>query len=234
MRECQFKTAELVARHGYHKNTTRHNFSPTTTNMVNPTPRRMTMSFGNLQGGSTTRDNQERPTGAVQQPPPTVVETVVSSGQSLTSSIGIGEFGMNAAHRGNAATFSMAVKDNLFPKLKFLQGTNVSLDFSMDTTSICGFLRLCCGVAEADAYQWWADHSSMLKNIHTDIRNNKIKMIKQQFNGKIISFGLSLQDETSITTTTAHIFVDNKLGFRKISLKPQRSCNVHSCINAST
>ena len=87
--------------------------------------------------------------------------------------------------RGNAATFSMAVKDNLFPKLKFLQGTNASLDFSMDTTSICGFLRLCCGVAEADAYQWWADHSVMLKNIHTDIRNNKIKMIKQQFNGKL-------------------------------------------------
>ena len=234
MRECRFKTAELVACHGYHKNTTRHNFSPTTTNMVNPTPRRMTMSFGNWQGGSTSRDNQEKQMGAVQQPPPTVVETVVSSGQSLTSSIGIGEFGMNAAHRGNAATFSMAVKDNLFPKLKFLQGTNASLDFSMDTTSICGFLHLCCGVAEADAYQWWADHSSMLKNIHTDIRNNKIKMIKQQFNGKIVSFGLSLQDETSITTTTAHIFVDNKLGFRKISLKPQRSCNVHSCINAST
>ena len=37
----------------------------------------------------------------------------------------------------------------------------------------------------ADAYQWWADHSVMLKNIHTDIHNNKIKMIKQQFNGKL-------------------------------------------------
>ena len=101
--------------------------------------------------------------------PPPVVETVVSSSQSQTSSIGIGEFGMNPAHRGNAATFSMAVKDNLFPKLKFLQGTNASLEFSLDTTSICGYLRLCCGVAEADAYQWWADHCIMLKNIHTDI-----------------------------------------------------------------
>ena len=106
----------------------------------------------------------------------------------------------------------MAVKDNLFPKLKFLQGTNASLEFSMDTTSICGFLHLYCGVAEADAYQWWADHSVMLKNIHTDIHNNKIKMIKQQFNGKFISFALILQ-ETSITTATAHIFVNNKLGF---------------------
>jgi hypothetical protein len=54
----------------------------------------------------------------------------------------------------------------------------------MDATSICGFLRISCGVSEADAYQWWDDHRVMLKNIHTDYHNNKIKMIKQQFNGK--------------------------------------------------
>ena len=209
-----------------------HHFStPTTMSGAKTTTMSMKIT---KQPSHHSNNNLQRPHGGMVKPP-TVVETVVSSGQSQTSSIGIGEFGMNPAHRENAATFSMAVKDNLFPtNLLFLQGTNASLDFSMDTTSICWFLHLCCGVAEADAYQWWADHSSMLKNIHTDIRNNKIKMIKQQFNGKIISFALILQDETSITTTTAHIFVDNKLGFRKISLKPQRSCNVHSCINAST
>jgi hypothetical protein len=116
--------------------------------------------------------------------PPPVVETVVSSSQSLTSSIGIGEFGMNPARKGSAAAFSMAVKDHLFPVLKFLKGTNVSLDFSMDATSICGFLWIKCGVSEGDAHQWWDDHRVMLKNIHTDFRNNKIKMIKQQFIGK--------------------------------------------------
>ena len=46
--------------------------------------------------------------------PPPVVETVISSSQSQTFSIGIGEFGMNPAHRGNVAAFSMAVNDNLF------------------------------------------------------------------------------------------------------------------------
>jgi len=116
--------------------------------------------------------------------PPMVVETVSSSSQSQTSSIGIGEFGMNASHKGSAAAFTMAIKDSLFPKLKFLQGTNASLDFNMDTTSICGYLRVCCGVSEADAGQWWHDHHGFVKNIHTDCRNNKIKMIKQQFNGK--------------------------------------------------
>jgi hypothetical protein len=79
----------------------------------------------------------------------------------------------------------MAVKDHLLPKLKFLKGTNASLDFSMDTTSICGFLQINCGVSKADAYKWWNDHSVMLKNIHTDYRNSKVKMIKQQFNGKL-------------------------------------------------
>ena len=117
--------------------------------------------------------------------PPPVVETVISSSQSLMSSIGIGEFRKNPARRGSAVAFSMAVKDHLFPKLKFLKGTNASLDFSMEPTSICGYLCVCCGVSEADAYQWWDDHRGMLKTIHTDFRNNKIKMIKQQFNGKL-------------------------------------------------
>ena len=166
--------------------TTQHNFSTPTT-MTNPN--HVTMTLENLRGrdarkraGGSSRDSQQHRKRASQPPP--VVEMVGSSSQSQTSSIGIGEFGMNPARRGNAAAFSMAVKDSLFPKLKFLQGTNASLDFSMDTTSICGYLHVCCGVSEADAYQWWDDHRIMLKNIHTDCRNNKIKMVKLQFNGK--------------------------------------------------
>jgi hypothetical protein len=103
----------------------------------------------------------------------------------LAYSIGIGEFGINPAYRGSAVAFSVAVKDHLFPNLKFLKGTNASLDFSMDATSMYGFLQITCGVSKADAYQWWDDHCVMLKNIHTDYCNNKIKMIKQQFNSKL-------------------------------------------------
>jgi hypothetical protein len=111
--------------------------------------------------------------------PPPVVKTIISSSQSLTASIGIGEFGMNPAHKGSAVAFSMGVKDHhLFPKLKFLKGTDASLGFSMDATSICGFLQINCGVSKADAFQWWDDHHVMLKSIHTDYCNNKIKMIK--------------------------------------------------------
>ena len=148
--------------------------------------RKLVMNLGGIQGNP--EKPQQKGNGNTSKDsilPPPVVETVVSSSQSLTSSIGIGEFGMNPARKGSAVAFSMAVKDHLFPKLKFLKGTNASLDFSMDATSICGFLQINCGVSKADAFQWWNDHRVMLKNIHTDYCNNKIKMIKQQFNGKL-------------------------------------------------
>jgi hypothetical protein len=41
-------------------------------------------------------------------------------------------------------------------------------------------------VSDDDAYHWWEAHHTMVKNIHTDCHNNKIKMMKQQFNGKLI------------------------------------------------
>ena len=65
------------------------------------------------------------------------MEAVTSSSSlSQASSIGIGEFGMNPAQKGNAAAFAMAVKDDLFPKVKFLQGTNANLDFSKDDINL--------------------------------------------------------------------------------------------------
>jgi hypothetical protein len=68
------------------------------------------------------------------------VETVISISQSPTSSIDIGEFGINPAHKGNATAFSMAVNDNLFVLLysssyrrqgwnKFIQGCRLPSDF---------------------------------------------------------------------------------------------------------
>jgi len=171
--------------------TTQHKLTTTPTTMRSDKKLHMNLNSVQIRQGTrkhaddSINSNSQKKSSSTAILPPPVVETVVSSSQSLTSSIGIGEFGMNPARRGSAVAFSMAVKDHLFPKLKFLKGTNASLDFSMDPTSICGYLCVCCGVSEADAYQWWDDHRGMLKTIHTDFRNNKIKMIKQQFNGKL-------------------------------------------------
>jgi hypothetical protein len=179
----------------------------------------VTMKFGSIKGNAAKKkqeDNHEihRNNSVPSIQPPPVVETVSSSSQSMTSSIGIGEFGMNQARRGSAVAFSMAVKDHLFPKLKFLKGTNASLDFSMDATSICGYLRVCCGVSEADAYQWWDDHRVMVKNIHTDFRNNKIKMIKQQFNGKLQRLD-NINEKHQLNTLTS---IANQLGSGKTNM----------------
>ena len=118
--------------------------------------------------------------------PATVVE-MTNSSQSQMSSVGIGEFGMNTSKRGNTTTFAMVVRDKLFPKVKFIGGTNTSLDYSTETTSICGLMRLHCNVSHADAYQWWEEQRNMVKAIHTECRNNKIKNIKQLFTGKLDS-----------------------------------------------
>ena len=113
-----------------------------------------------------------------------MVNTDTSSSQSQTSSIGIGEFGMKAAKQGQAANFSWAVKMVLFKHVKFLQGPDASLDFNMNEKSICGFMRIQCGVSESDASQWWEEQKISLRNHLTESRNNKIKMIKQYFIGK--------------------------------------------------
>ena len=125
------------------------------------------------------KDNNEDRKG-----PPKVVNTDMSSSQSQTSSIGIGEFGMKAAKQGQAANFSWAVKMVLFKHVKFLQGPDASLDFNMNEKSICGFMRIQCGVSESDASQWWEEQKISLRNHLTESRNNKIKMIKQYFIGK--------------------------------------------------
>jgi hypothetical protein len=69
-------------------------------------------------------------TSSKMSPAPDVESVTSSSSLSQASSIGIGELGLNLAWRGTAAAFSMAIKDDLFPEVKFLQGTNTSLDFN--------------------------------------------------------------------------------------------------------
>ena len=161
-----------------HNHNTKNNTTSSTETPTMNRDRHMKMKLPpNKQHGQGRKNTTQNRSGNT-IPQQVVLETVISGcSQSQTSSIGIGEFGMNPAHRGNAAAFSMAVKDNLFPKLKFLQGTNASLDFSMDPTSICGFMQVCCGVSEADAYQWWDDHHSLLKTSTWTTATTKLKCL---------------------------------------------------------
>ena len=128
-------------------------------------------------------DNAEE-TDKCKEPPPRRVAMERYSEQSVMSeSIRIGEYGMRTLRKGNMTTFNLAIRESLFPMVKFLGGT---LDYSTEPTSICGLLKKHCNIADADARLWWEVQCTTVKGIHTDCWNNKIKMIKQIFLGKYI------------------------------------------------
>ena len=94
---------------------TKSNTHKLTTMMTMRSNSRLIMNLGGIQGNP--KKPQQKGNGKAKKDsilPPPVVKAVVSSSQSLTSSIGIGEFGMNPACKGSAVAFSMAVKDHLF------------------------------------------------------------------------------------------------------------------------
>ena len=62
----------------------------------------------------TVTTNEESKSSEEEDNPPNIIQADTSAGRSLMSSIGIGEYGMNTAKKGNEATFVIAVKEHLF------------------------------------------------------------------------------------------------------------------------
>ena len=60
---------------------------------------------------------------------------------------------------GKKMTFQMSLKDQLFPLVKFLphEDDDTNLNYSLDATTVCGFLHHHCGVSEADTPNWWQE-----------------------------------------------------------------------------
>ena len=101
------------------------------------------------------QNNNAAETDKCKEPPPREVAIERCSEHSVTlESIGIGEFGMRMSRKGNMTTFNLAIRESLFPMVKFLGGTKTSLDYSTEPTSICGLLRKHCNIANADARLW--------------------------------------------------------------------------------
>ena len=168
-------------------------------------------NYGNNENGiknTPVPNNEESESSKDEDNPPNIIQANTSAGWSLMSSTEIGEYAMNTAKRGNEATFIIAVKEHLFRKIKFLQGKN--LEYNLDPMSICSYLCLHCNVTEKDAPVWWEDLQGKLKQTHTDCRNNKIKTIKQQYYGKLITLceNITHRDNYSFCTSSS------KAGFR--------------------
>jgi hypothetical protein len=114
--------------------------------------------------------------------PPSVIQTSSAGGSSVSAL----EYSMPLNNIGRKVTFQVWVKDCLFPLVKFLpHRDNISnLDYSLDATTVCGFLRNHCGVSEEDAPTWWRDQRKHLRKTLTDFRNNRIKEIQKRFLGE--------------------------------------------------
>ena len=76
---------------------------------------------GNRNKNTTVTSNEESESSENEEDSPNIIQADTSASCSLMSSIGIGEYGMNTAKKGNEATFIIAVKEHLFQKIKFLQ-----------------------------------------------------------------------------------------------------------------
>ena len=117
--------------------------------------------------------------------PPAIVRT--SSVSATASSVSILKYSMPINYVGKKVTFQMSVKDYLFLVVKFLPygDDDANLDYSLDVTTVCGFLHLHCGVSEDDTHNWWKDQKKNLRKMLMDFRNNCIKEIQKHFISKL-------------------------------------------------
>ena len=108
-----------------------------------------------------TEKYKEKPTSQKNDMPPKVVD----ASSATASSISVLEFSMPFNYDGKRMTFQNCVKDHLFPLVKFLpQGDDdTNVEYSLDATTVCGFLRQHCGVSELDAPNWWKEQKKHLR-----------------------------------------------------------------------
>ena len=109
---------------------------------------------------------------------------------SITTSANLSAVDQNvyfgSSHQNHIHSIKTATKERLWLAMKFIQ-SNHDLSFNLDLTSICGFLMMACHVPEDNEgcqRWWWTTYSRYIKPALTDCRNNCIKAMQKQFNGK--------------------------------------------------
>ena len=125
------------------------------------------MRKGSKQGTVTVANKENPPRHEV---PPAIIQMSAMS----ASSVSVLEYSMPVNNFGKRMTFQMCVKDHLFPLVKFLPhgDDDTNLHYSLDTTTVCGFLHQHCGITEQDAPNWWKEQWKHLRKTLTDFRNN--------------------------------------------------------------
>ena len=137
-----------------------------------------------VRRGRKTEKSEQKKQPPKNDVPPAFVQTSSTS----ASSVSVLEYSMPLNYVGKKITFQMCVKIHLFPLVKFLPhgDDDTNLDYSLDATTVCGFLCQHCGVSEQDAPNWWKEQRKNLWKTLTDFRNNRIKEMQKRFLGKCV------------------------------------------------
>ena len=116
-------------------------------------------------------------------PPRNEVPLAIVQSATSASSVSVLEYSMPLNNVGKKMTFQMCVKDHLFPLVKFLPhgDDNTNLHYSLDATTVCGFLCQHGGVSEEDAPNCWKEQWKHLRKTLTNFRNNQIKDMQRGF-----------------------------------------------------
>ena len=80
------------------------------------------------------------------------------------------------------------IRENLFPKVKFIKKEN-DLLFDEDASSICGCILKWFNFERKQMnfkYKFWSANQDNVDKYFTQHRNNKIKKFKRQAKGKLI------------------------------------------------
>ena len=77
------------------------------------------------------------------------------------------------------------VSNFLFPKLKFLRGAGINMEYSTETKSICGLVMAGCHQAHStEGMRWWGTAKKQTINEIKRLRNDASKNLKISFLGK--------------------------------------------------
>jgi hypothetical protein len=91
------------------------------------------------------------------------------------------------------------VSNNLFPKLKFVRGSGVNMDYSTEPRSICSLVMAGCHqIHSSEGMVWWGVARKQTVNEIKRLRNDASKTLKRAFLGK----NRNMQEDTSILNKT--------------------------------
>ena len=80
------------------------------------------------------------------------------------------------------------VSNYLFPKLKFLRGAGINLEYSSEAKSICGLVMAGCHQEHStDGMMWWGTAKKQTINEIKRLRNDASKNLKISFLGKLLT-----------------------------------------------